>query len=459
MVPHEDDEIFIGGALIYYCCNYSDYETYIYIATNGDSNMKICESNYRVKESIKGLTELGVEKTHIYFGGYGDRWIGKHLYNASQNERLLSVAQRTETGTGDDTVREYHYLKYGQHANYTRLSYYDDLNQLILDILPTVIVGVDLDAHPDHRCLSLMLDEVLHNIFVTNEEYRPFLLKKYAYEGMLYGVKDLFTSSLNRTEANNDETSNPFFLWKDRVAYIVPEKCRTKILCNNIVFKSSLQYKSQNIWFNADAFINSDVVYWSRHTRNFLIDAEIQVSSGDAKYLNDFKLLDSPDICEKKMDLFTLCWRPDLSDEKKQIDIVLKKKTKIAYINIYFNNVEGTLIKCAKLTILDALDKVIIEMPFSEIRGKEYIIHTLKLENVYEAKRIIISFNDVIGTIGIGEIEVLDEEQRVPFDELLIDKQRLADETGIIQAWSVELSEFLFKTKRFLKRHCEKVLK
>ena len=82
IVPHEDDEVFIGGPMILNLAHNPSYEIYVFISTNGDYYP--FENSIRVKESVDGLLSMGVNKENIFFGGYGDSWKGKHIYNSSQ---------------------------------------------------------------------------------------------------------------------------------------------------------------------------------------------------------------------------------------------------------------------------------------------------------------------------------------------------------------------------------------
>ncbi|MBO4913891.1 MAG: PIG-L family deacetylase, partial [Oscillospiraceae bacterium] len=52
MVPHEDDELLVGGPMLINLCR-SGYEVFVYIATNGDYYP--FESEVRARESHKAL--------------------------------------------------------------------------------------------------------------------------------------------------------------------------------------------------------------------------------------------------------------------------------------------------------------------------------------------------------------------------------------------------------------------
>ena len=156
IVPHEDDEVFVGGPMILNLTQDPSYEVFVFIATNGDYYP--FENGIRIKESLAGLKLMGVAKDKIFFGGYGDSWKGTHIYNSSANEVKISHGGFEETYVNNDEYKDWHYIKYGKHAEYTRTNYLLDIQSLIETIRPDVIFAVDMDSHQDHRGLSLFFN-------------------------------------------------------------------------------------------------------------------------------------------------------------------------------------------------------------------------------------------------------------------------------------------------------------
>lgn len=416
MVPHEDDEIFVGGPLLVNLTNSKDYETFVFIATNGDYYP--FENKIRVQESLMVLKEIGVAESNIFFGGYGDCWQGKHIYNSADDEIKISQGGYNQTYLDNDVLQEWHYLREGKHILYTRRAYLEDIKSLILHISADVIIGVDMDVHRDHRCLSLLLDEAIKDIIGLKNGYTPILLKKYAYQGVLFGERDFFSLPHKRTQNYGNKTSNPFLEWRSRIAYEVPSNCNTKFLKDNFLYKLIKMYKSQNMWTYSDRFINTDIVYWMRNVNNLGLLAKFEVSSGNKTYLNDFKLVDTPDVVQPECDYVSKCWRPEKEDENRKIKISFDNEYLIRHIIFYFNTPGGISIDNVKLSFFDKNGRIEQEKTISYDDKNDFSVMTVHVDKILCAF-IEIRFMDVMGNLGIGEIEFLDNYLDIPFREFL----------------------------------------
>lgn len=418
LVPHEDDELFIGGPLLINLSRDKNYDVYVFIATNGDYYSY--EHCHRIMESIDVLATIGLKKTRIIFGGYGDCWRGPHIYNAKNDEIKISHSGFSSTYL-DGPFSEWHFEYYNKHQLYTRGGYLNDIKIIIEEISPEIIISVDLDSHMDHRCLSLLTEEALSELFKSNlyNDYRPLLLKKFAYKNVLFGKEDFFEYPHKRTVDYYGAMDNPFFSWNDRISYNVPHDCSTFFLHSNFLYKLARKYKSQNMWTFAPSFINEDIVYWQRYTNNEVLRANITVSSGNKKYLNDFKLVDSDNIKDDVLNLQNLCWRPSATDKLKQICIKFKNAKKIKYINIYFNCPKG----------LNGRYKIVCNISDSKLKTfvrtinckSDYFIDKLELTDI-NMTSFIVDLKELKGNIGLGEIEAMPDMQSIPFKEYLFKK-------------------------------------
>ena len=149
IVPHEDDELFVGGAMLANLAVDPKYEVYVLIATNGDYNPE--DSKIRVKESIDALSVLGIEKNNIIFAGYGDEWQGQHIYHSKEDEAKISFGGFLETYLDNESLDEWHYKRYGTHSKYTRRNYVNDIADVISSISPDTIICVDMDSHLGYK--------------------------------------------------------------------------------------------------------------------------------------------------------------------------------------------------------------------------------------------------------------------------------------------------------------------
>lgn len=88
IVPHEDDDLITAGPVLYQAIQMKKSVKVVFV-TNGDYNGSK-EGERRVREAVRALDVLGVEKKDIEFLGYGDQAQAKHLYNGDKEEVLYS---------------------------------------------------------------------------------------------------------------------------------------------------------------------------------------------------------------------------------------------------------------------------------------------------------------------------------------------------------------------------------
>lgn len=446
IVPHEDDELFVGGPMLINLARSSNYEVFVFIATNGDSIPY--ENKARIKESIAVLKNIGVSRDHIIFGGYGDSWDGVHIYNMDEDEVKASHANHTETYFPIKGEGEWHFKKTGKHIPYTKRGYREDLKMLLEDIKADVVVCVDMDVNSDHRCLSLLTEAAMGQVLKENPQYKPVMLKKYSYFGVLFGPDDYFTYPNAATKESPNSCRNPYYLWEDRIRYSVPKDCNTFSFKDNYLFKLASLYKSQEVKFSIGSFANSDVVFWKRNTGNLALNADVKVSSGDKEYLNDFLLLDSQDISVRNCDYSARCWRPDMKDENPSIEISWDAPVKANELILYFNNLEGINKEPLKISLFDKDGKAVKELTSENLKVGMYY-EKIAVVSETGIKRIVICLDGVIAEgLGISEIEVLEGKETVPFSEFVFSE---SDEEK--KDYSIENAKLLMDRKKLGTMH------
>ena len=282
-----------------------------------------------------------------------------------------------------------------------------------------MIVCVDMDSHRDHRCLSLLTEEALKMVILEKNDYMPILLKKFAYKGVLFGKDDFFYYPHRRTVNEEDMLPNPFLLWDERISYVVPDDCNTLFLENNLIYKAIRLHKSQGMWTNASQFINSDIVFWQRNVNNLALFSQIEVSSGEKQWLNDFKLVDMGDVNVSTFDYTDKCWRPEEKDKIKTITVRLKTSTKISEVVLYFNTPGGISISNIVINMYN-IDNILIGSKSENYQNvKDYSVKKIELQMKQKCSFVIICFQGVKGNLGLGEIEILENLQEIPFKEFL----------------------------------------
>jgi len=415
IVPHPDDELNIGGALLP-MLKKRGYVVKVMIVTNGDAE---CSAKVRLKESIKGLKILGIEEKNIIFLGYGNRWDGKtHIYNDAENVRAMSFAGKTHTYALENH-HEYHFQKYKEHCKYTKCNMKRDIKESIMDILADVIICVDFDSHSDHRAVSLLFEEVMGEI-LNNTSYRPLILKRFAYAFAWHSNKFYMTKKIGRDRVfdNRFELDNPYYEWKRKILIDLPDFNEKKPVFLNRLYIAALAYQSQDAKSHIKCLLKRNMVFWNRRTDSLLYDAEITVSSGDKKYLTDFKRFDCDDVnCVKFVqDFWNPCaWMPAVSDSEKCIIIRLQEEKFVSSISI-----------CAAILFESVIQNCDIILDSQTIQtgylfpGKEKIIDIKKKVTV-----IMIQITNYIGmNPGLSEIEIYSEENQRQLLEFLKSTER-----------------------------------
>jgi len=178
VVPHQDDELILCGSFLKELTETN--EVYIVYTTNG--NYEASVHTIRMEEALKVCALYGVREDHVLFLGYANEYDinGPHIYNASDDEVVCSQYGINMT-YGLENHPEYCFKKQGIHHSYTRNNMKQDLFCVVSELMPDVILATDMEIHPDHKCNSLLLDEVLGDILKLHQGYAPIVLKKPGY--------------------------------------------------------------------------------------------------------------------------------------------------------------------------------------------------------------------------------------------------------------------------------------
>ncbi len=360
IVPHQDDEINVAGAVIKNLIE-NNCNVIVVFVINADLYN---QTSKRIIEGINSCKVLGVKENNVYFLGYGNAWNQSkytHLYHAPSNELIFSSIGKKET-YGTYKYQDYATRKFGHPSSYTHKSIVNDIKNLISDHLPEQIYCVDFDAHPDHRAVSLLFEEALCQILKERENYYPELYKGFAYSTAWLSIDDFYQLNLPSTQKPSIchlqnpiyETDVPQYNWIDRVRFPVSKNILTHLISNSPISKALLKHRSQRAFGMATKVINSDAVYWQRPTNSITYQSEISTSSGNASFLNDFKLFDCLDITKiSKVEYGNYLWTPDLNDNKKEVIIRFKKPQNINKVFLYNNFDLTSIILSGVLTFSD----------------------------------------------------------------------------------------------------------
>lgn len=327
LVPHEDDELNLFGGLFEEYLSYGSRIKVVFLS-NGDMYIP---RETRFSEAIRAMAEVGLAEEDIIFLGYGDGYCDYHLYNADAGERMISSSGFMETHgiPSHPAYREEH--------EYTKRNMIDDIKSVIQDNLPDLIFCNDCDAHVDHIACSLAFEQAMGELFAELPEYRPAVLKGYAYDGAFYHQNDFYALNLLSTlsPSAEDAVDGGYYRWRDRIRLPVSAASLSRSLYGCTLYKAAKCHASQNAADHAVSMINGDKVFWQRNTSSLCYGAEMRASSGDASCLNDFKLRDSLDVYADKLCVRGGAWVPAAEDAEQYVDVTFPEETVLSTVCLY----------------------------------------------------------------------------------------------------------------------------
>jgi len=405
IVPHQDDELFLCGTILDSLRKVTS-NIYVAFVTNGDYGN---DFNQRYIECLSAMKIFQISSKNVICLGYGDQYETKygHIYHAPMEEIVMSKRGKKQT-----YGKDYIYSKYKIHHDYTLTNLYNDLEMMIRELWPDVIFCNDMDWHPDHRAVSLIFDRIIGRILNSNYEYHPDIYKGFVYGFGWDGVDDYNILNLRstvkpkRSRCNDKrfELNNPYYKWEERVRFPVSDELLSKR--KNKLWKAIGKYRfSQNAKRFYNSMMNSDAVFWKRHTKNLAIQAHINVSSGNSDNLQDFVIMDSSDILKSvDMPCDRGIWYPDMSDEEIFIKYYFESPVNPNKIILYRD------VKSYGLTsiygVLKYKGKGNVEYAF-EI-GKYDIKYEIDMFDAKDISFIELNFQKSYQAFGFSEIEILE---------------------------------------------------
>lgn len=330
IVPHEDDEINVLGGVLEEYVTYGS-QVYPVFVTNGDYS-GLAEA--RFAEAVAVAEYIGIPEENVIFLGYGDQWKagGPHIYNAQPGVVMESNNGRTETyGTRTGAA-------FREGRAYTIENLLEDMEAVILQYRPDVIICSDYDAHIDHRATSLLFEKVMGTILKEVPDYRPLVFKGYAYKTAWYAESDFYEENILSTQNVFDDPywqKPEVYRWEDRVRFPVKADALSRSLYTSDIYRTLALHASQEANTQASRVVNGDRVVWQRETESLCYDAEITVSSGGGAVLNDFMLTDNFDLTDEERKPYDGTWIPAAEDAERTVSVTFPEERDIARIRLY----------------------------------------------------------------------------------------------------------------------------
>lgn len=164
VAPHEDDEILGFAGSIQKTVANGDIVKVV-LLTNGDYFDKDL-GPVRIRETMKALEILGVDKSNIYVMGYGDIII-QSLYECSDPNIVFDAPSGYDSTYGDPSsnLYDYHTLDTGAPAKYCYTNFKSDLYNIFDTVRPdTVFATSEAEWHPDHKFAFKIVKEIIESL-------------------------------------------------------------------------------------------------------------------------------------------------------------------------------------------------------------------------------------------------------------------------------------------------------
>lgn len=401
IVPHEDDDLLISGQVLPSMYK-NGADVRVVFATNGDKSVS---AYTRQSEACNALEKLGIPREKVIFLGYPD---GTQLYVGKKAYSFSSGWDHTYAGKG---FKDYHFDRFGTHAQYTAENMVDDIESVILEYRPDYILAIDFDTHTDHRGVSISFEKAMERILKKESGYTPKVLKCFGYSLAWKSKPDFYALNIKSTvmqdrEKNNDpsyETDVPQYRWSSRVRLPIDKKSLSHSILRCSEYKALSEHLSQYAYCYSERIINGDSVYWNRRTDSLTYNADISVSSGDASLLNDFRLIGVGNrTAGPNVKLENCVSRFDKNDAQKAVTVKFDSPKTVSCVSLYDNFGLNSNILGGVITFSDGSK---VEVPALNADGSETRV-------VFEPKHNITSFTFKVteyeGVAGLDEIEAFE---------------------------------------------------
>ena len=401
IVPHEDDDLLISGQVLPSMYK-NGADVRVVFATNGDKRVS---AYTRQSEACNALEKLGIPREKVIFLGYPD---GTQLYVGKKAYSFSSGWDHTYAGKG---FKDYHFDRFGTHAQYTAENMVDDIESVVLEYRPDYILAIDFDTHTDHRGVSISFEKAMERILKKESGYTPKVFKCFGYSLAWKSKPDFYALNIKSTvmqdrEKNNDpsyETDVPQYRWNNRVRLPIDKKSLSHSILRCSEYKALSEHLSQYAYCYSERIINGDSVYWNRRTDSLTYNADISVSSGDASLLNDFRLIGVGNrTAGPNVKLENCVSRFDKNDAQKTVTVKFDSPKTVSCVSLYDNFGLNSNILGGVITFSDGSK---VEVPALNADGSETRV-------VFEPKHNITSFTFKVteyeGVAGLDEIEAFE---------------------------------------------------
>ncbi len=262
--PHPDDDILTASGVVYSAVKRSDSVKVVYM-TNGDYN-GTSAGYVRQGEAVNAQAYLGMTENNLIFLGYPDGYLQDiyQKYITSDQTFTTPYGQSATYGNRGFNSSDYHYYKFGSHANYNSSNIQQDLASIITDYKPDHIFTVgDFDQYSDHNTTYYFLQYALAAVRKTDSTYNPTIHKTCVWCDPLSWPNPIDpTSFFSPIPAD----ALPVGLnWNDRESLDVPPVMQSTKYMTNKKFLALSAEVSQGGVTKYGQYIHKDEIFWTEN--------------------------------------------------------------------------------------------------------------------------------------------------------------------------------------------------
>jgi len=262
---HPDDDILTASGVVYRALQRGDSVKVVYI-TNGDYT-NLGTGYARQGEAVTAQSYTGMTEDKLIFLGYPDGYL-KTIYDS-----YITSAQTYTTPNNNQSVTygnrglgsaDYHFYKFGSHANYNRDNIVQDLESIITDFKPDHIFTLaDFDQYPDHSTTYALMKLALTTAMTKDTTYNPTIHKTCVWWTS--------TSWPNPIDPTSFFSELPDFLgisglnWSDRESLDVPLVMQSSKYMTNKKFLAIAAHDTQGGAKSYGQFVHKDEIFWTEN--------------------------------------------------------------------------------------------------------------------------------------------------------------------------------------------------
>ena len=264
VAPHPDDDLLYGAGLVSRALSVGDSVKVVYM-TNGDVD-GIASGYAREDEAVAGQAVLTTPENDLIFLGYPDTGLQALFEDyADPGSAFTGAASGAYQTYGDRGLgrSDYHYYRFGFHADYNKPDVVGDLDAIIAAYRPDDIYTTGpLDIHSDHATTYQFVKLALLRAMAADPTYDPTLHSTIVHTDDQADWPEAIDPTTPMTEPPGLPASGPQS-WSTWEHLSVPTAMRSTNENTNPKIQAIAKHVSQGGTDDfLGQFVHSDEIFW-----------------------------------------------------------------------------------------------------------------------------------------------------------------------------------------------------